>query len=473
MLLLVIILALTVSTYYFTTISVKEIENDYLLNIRAALKQAKQDLLNYAITHAVGNGSGDAGEYGYLPCPNITSDTLIPDTEGKQNLTCGSKNVNSIGYLPWKSMNSEILRDGNGNCLWYAVSGGYKNYPNSGLINEDTNGMFQTVDAAGAVITGNNPEDRIVAVVFAPGPALSGQQRTFDKDFLCGNDDGSNVSAYLEGTVMTDNSVLKAATDKIDQFVHASLISDEAAPPYNDYFITITRDEIWSAITTNTGFIQKMTNLTEALAVCLRDYAAANGLNRLPWPAEIDLDDYRVNNNYDDTDGGSGYAGRFPFKVDTSNTAIGVAGNDELFTEASCDNLPLASGGLAHLLGDATGSDEEYKNLWQNWKDHFFYAVSGAYSPDNVAATCGTCITTADTTQRAAVVIYSGSRQSGQLRNGPIDVETKNDIDSYIESGNEAVFPDNAGDGVYQTGTNLSANEIMFCINTDLTVVAC
>ena len=462
LLVLIIAIALTLSAYYFSSISVVDIKIDQLEKNRVALKQARQALINYAVMHADGAGSGDAGEYGYLPCPHtkITAFTA----EGVQDQSCGGKNKNSLGYLPWNSLDSNILRGSSGSCLWYAVSGSYKNYFNSELINEDTNGMFQLVDSSGAVVTGNAAEDRVVAVVFSPGSALASQSRMIDNATICG-DDGANPSAYLEGNGVTDNAALSASADAIDQFIHASMTSSSAAIPYNDHIITITREEIWSAIITRNDFNNKMTDLTEVLAKCLSKYAAINTKDRLPWPALMNLADYRVDSNYDDA---SVYAGRFPFIITDSNNTITVGSNDELFTQAECN----ISGGLPVDLTDTTS---EYRYLWNNWKDHFFYVLSKDFAPAATTASCGSNCITVNTVPMAGVVIYAGSRQGVQIRNSSVaagDVNTKDNISNYIDDSidNQPSFINGTGKGAYVT---TGVNDIMYCIKPDLTVASC
>ena len=52
LLVLIIVLALTFTTYYFSNISLTEINVDNVKKTRLALKQAKQALLNYAFIEA-------------------------------------------------------------------------------------------------------------------------------------------------------------------------------------------------------------------------------------------------------------------------------------------------------------------------------------------------------------------------------------------------------------------------------------
>jgi hypothetical protein len=132
---------------------------------QAALDRAKQALLTYAATVGAEN-SMDAsktkpGVPGYLPCPDQGS-VMLP--EGSQAGTCGSALVSAIGKLPWYSLGLEPLRDASGECLWYAVSGTYKNNPNgvtttatSNMMNWDTPGLFDVLAPGGSTyLTGGN-----------------------------------------------------------------------------------------------------------------------------------------------------------------------------------------------------------------------------------------------------------------------------------------------------------------------------
>jgi len=123
LLMLVIVIVLAVSGLYFSSISLNAIKNDEMQQTRKALADAKQGLIDYAVMHASVNGAGngmgggDPGEYGYLPCPYIDAG------DGNQNANCGNRHVNSIGLLPWATIETDTFRDASGNCLWYAVSG--------------------------------------------------------------------------------------------------------------------------------------------------------------------------------------------------------------------------------------------------------------------------------------------------------------------------------------------------------------
>jgi len=498
LLILVMVLVIGAITYVVSGISLDTIEQDRKLHTQQVLKQAKQALIAYAVNHADGAGSGDPGEFGILPCPDITA----ASSEGNQDPTCGSgaasgaKNV--IGFFPWKAVELPPLYDGDGTCLMYAVSSTYKNKFPATMLNEDTYGMFQVVDSTDAITQGVNAEDRPVAIVFAPGKALLGQARAFTANTDCGQNYG-NVTAYLEGNGVTDNGVLSTTDNDIDQFIHATATSINEATPYNDRFITITRDEIWSAIVARSDFQNKMEDLTEALAICLAKYANDNinvgaGSNdvpyniddsndtgrRLPWPVKLDLSgaSFADNDSYTDDDDmegvlGDGFAGRYPYRVNKSNTDLALGGTDVLFDRGVCGATgPLTNGNVV----DLSDANSEFRKLYFNWKDHFFYILSDAYKPvagGSINECNGnTCVSVDGVTladKRAGIVIYAGTRSDDVIS----DVT---DAFEYIEATNDANFPvyDNPNPVVInENGGNEyqynNGNDVMFCITNEAT----
>lgn len=482
LLIFVIIIVLGAMSYFLSGMSVEDIKQHQVESASKSLQRAKQALIAYAVTYGDIDGNADSmpdfpGEYGFLPCPDYNAGLA----EGlEDNGNCGATGLSKIGFFPWKTLDLPVLKDISGTCLLYAVSGEYKNDESgpspankTSMLNEDSNGMFQTVDEAGAVVRGTNAEDRMVAIIFAPGKVLTGQSRIFSVGSHCGLE-YTSLDEYLDIGGVTDNSDVSAIANTIDQFVHATAdsITDTNPNPYNDRFVTITRDEIWAAIVDRADLMQKMADMTEALAVCLSDYATANGNDRLPWPVATTLADYRVSVNYDDNaDAAPGYAGRYPYIVDDSNIDIpGPNSSSELFIEAGCNAIAVTSGATVDL--QTPGS--EYRVLWENWKDHFFYAVSQDYAPDITPAVCGANCITVQGINRAAMVVFSGSRLASEIRNEPLagDADTKFNAANYIESINAAVFPDSSGNGIY---TTVTANDIMYCLTTasPLTVVPC
>lgn len=453
------------STYYFNSISVVDIRIDNREQTREVLKQAKQALINYAITNVDGL-AGNPGEYGFLPCPDANGAIGV---EGDQDPNCGARSVNSLGYFPWRSLGAPVLKDGSGSCLWYAVSGSYKNAPASMLINEDTDGLLQVVDAAGVV-----SQDDVVAIVFAPGAALDGQARAFDDTTHCGEDYG-NASAYLEGDGVTDNATLIGIANSLDQSIHETLTSASEATPYNDNLVTITREDIWPAIMTRADIQTGFEESTEALAQCLAEYVnhGSNSDKRIPWPAPVNINgnDFQIMSNYsDELNAAQGYAGRFPFHIDDSNVSIVTTISDDLIDDAICDDLTLPIAGLVNI--DLTDANGVHRRIIENWKDHFFLATSLDYSVSGTGVpSCGDCISIGGT-DYAAIIFFGNSPILAQQRTDA----TKLLVSSYLENNNAADFTDLTGDAVYETAAAMpDSNDIMYCLTNAATptVVAC
>lgn len=396
LLLILIGIVMLFGAYAISGLSINQVKNEQRKQIQVLFRDAKAALLAHAITH-MDQGGGE-GEMGYLPCPDKSG-----APEGGSSGNCDTAKKNTFGYYPWASLETDLLTDNSGSCLRYVVSGSYKNSPHSGMINEDTSGQLQVVDSTGAVVAGSTPEDRVVAIIAAPGEPLATQNRSsIDPTSLCGKDYG-NMGAYLEGNGVTDNGTLTGGDDYLDQFIHATDSSATEAVPYNDKFVTITSDEIWETITSRPDFLPKMQTLTKSLAECVARYALTNAGNKLPWAAPMNLADYRVNANYNDDDGTGGYyAGRLPFWVDNSSATINIGGDDELLIQGGCN---IADGFSVDFTTTPAPSTDGYGELYENWKDHIFYVLSKNFEPADMGA-----LTTAVDAAKAAAVAAVAAR---------------------------------------------------------------
>jgi|SRR5450759_4654890 len=390
----------------------------------AALAQAKAALIGYAITY----GDTHSGKVpGYLPCPDTDGNNgLQSEGVGEYSTsTCNSnpssnQDVSVIGRLPWVTLDVSTLRDGDGECLWYAVSGTYKNNPPTGLMNWDTNGQFQAYASDGTLLT-TDPGNHVVAVIFAPSAPLSGQNRSPDGTApICGGN--YTASNYLDtGTVNSVNfNNTDIATGKFIQGISGGTI--------NDQMVFITRQDIWNAIQKRNDFqsisptINPLRKLTYQVALCLANYGNNNYYNNnysLPWAAQLSLSDYSVDTNYNDT--ANLLAGRVPYLVGTSRSTTGnTLGN--LMTTASC--------------GGAWASVDPW---WNNWKDHLFYAISSAYRPTNYTNQyCGTCVKVNSSGPYAAVVMFAGPRLIPPLSTLNQTRVDKSVVTDYLESPNSS-----------------------------------
>src|SRR3954468_21091535 len=171
----------------------KSVQNDFDAKTFRVLAAAKEALIAYAVA---------SGTPGRLPCPDT-------DNDGVENAPCGSLGTNQLGRLPWKTLGIPDLRDGAGECLWYAVSGDFKISPLASPVNSDTTGGFAIKDDQGNYLAGSSAKTRAIAVVLAPNSALPGNDRASTGTSQCG---GTNTSTnYLD--LDADSGVNNANVD--------------------------------------------------------------------------------------------------------------------------------------------------------------------------------------------------------------------------------------------------------------------
>lgn len=458
-----------------------------------ALAQAKQALIDYAVTFYDLDPVNNAGRFGVLPCPDMSS-TPPPGTppEGAQHGNCQIRHAAAVGRFPWKAFGIAPPRDGYGECLWYIVSGNYKENPPSDMLNEDSNGALEIYSSNGTYLLGPPsipPSTRAVAAVIAPGDVINAQDRsppalypTLTGTEICGG--RINAADYLDPEDPTpsgiENYAVTTGADEIQMLIHA----DSKNAPFNDKFAFISQDEIFDAVRARNDFGLKLydpasiSNLTRMVALCIAAYGERGdellGEKWLPWAAPSDLGDYRDSTEYDDYDVSLGLpdstkrVGRVPNKVDDSEndivTALPAITNDNLLTEW-CET-------------QVAGWTDELEMLWKNWKDHLFYAVADRYkpSPNPVTSCSGDCLTVtgAPGIEYAAVVIFSRERQlAGQSRNAPpFGADEKALIGNYLEGNNVTSITPPAGT-VFDNASVAGVNDVLYCIREDMTVTDC
>jgi type II secretory pathway pseudopilin PulG len=133
LMIMLVIMIVGIAAILVNSLSSATLKNARQKNTAAALAQAKDALIGFAITYR-DTHTLSPQVFGYLPCPDNAGGL----TEGSAELSCGLQDVSVIGRLPWATLDLSILRDGDGECLWYAVSGTYKDNPETGLMNWDT-----------------------------------------------------------------------------------------------------------------------------------------------------------------------------------------------------------------------------------------------------------------------------------------------------------------------------------------------
>lgn len=536
-----------------------------------ALALAKEALVSYAVTFHDNNA---AGLMGFLPCPEFTSSP----TEGESiGTNCGNQYDSYLGRFPWKSLGVKPIKDGSGNCLWYAVSGDYKNnigydrnnlnqasgMSRSEMLNQDSNGAFRIFDENLNVIDGQTPGSRVLAVIIAPGNPVTGQSRAFTAGTQCGGDFDS--SHFLELFNTKDNrSISTGVGHLIDEFIASSNGFDST---FNDRIITISQDDIWDGIRKGSSFNVLMKDTTQALAACIAQFGLNNppvaggcdlaiclqqcaddqtlcydmcdacfnqcdldydaciaagtkpktcnkarsncnkacpklnkcrkacdtvfnacettcntscvpgggGGNdfRLPWPAAMDLsgigEGYRDSQVYIEDNLSGNHLGRFPVDVNITDGVTGNSGGQYLIENVYCNPVNTDIGPV-NLNTNAAGNSTQ-RRIWENWKDHFFYAVAGDYDSSNASTpalgACTNCLQSNSAGSYAGIVIFSGQRVAGQVRDMQPDANTKDVIGNYLEGNNNDINLDPTGNGNYQV---LKDNDIAYCINEILDI---
>lgn len=426
------------------------------------LAEAKEALLGHLVTW----DATHPGEFGFLPCPDLSAAGTTNEGEAHE-LACSAQYRSVIGRFPWRTLGMDPGRTRGGECLWYAVSGSWKagGPASPALLNEDSSGQFRVFAADGtSIFAGATAADRPVAVIIAPGPPLPGQIRT---TLAAGVDQcgGSFVAArYLDNDASSgiDNSTLTAAADAIDDFIAA----DPGTTAINDQMLFITRGEIETRLLRRADLQAKLRDLTLATARCIVDYAQRNpgapNDRRLPWPAPVDLPEYRTAAQYNDTPVGE-LSGRVANVVNDSNA---LTGNTSTGVLTACNS------------GTVPEWTPEMATLWQHWKDHLFYALAWDFRPDAPPTTvCTTCLRVNGSGAWAAVVHFSGTRLPAlvQVRDEPpMNTDTRGSIANYLEGRNASNHPNATGDGNYQSGAaSATFNDILYCIDANLSVTSC
>ena len=462
LLLLLLVIVVAASSVLVSTISDARLRLNRAGSSQAALAEAKRALLAYAATQPDLLPGAPAG----LPCPDIDASGGLPDGEA-HTTGCGATGVSVLGRVPWRTLGVAPPRDSSGSCLWYAVSGSYKSAGGSTmpLINPDSNGQLQLVSmATGNVVGSGLPEDRPVAVLIAPHAPLAGQQRNGGGPTL--TECGGHFSAadYLDDApgIGISNAALSGVPHTIDALASSAGVDGR----HNDALLAITREELANVVLHRHDFVASMSLLTRGIASCLAAYGQQNpgGATdrRLPWPAPVQLGDYLADADYDDASS-TPLSGRVPDVVDDSSAETG-------------NSVSRVLGNCSPLL--APDWDPGYLSLWQNWKDHFFYAVAESYRPDaSLPTDCSTCLSVNGGGSFAAIVIFAGARLAtlGQRRNSPpLDGDTRNDITNYLEGRNASNHPYTSGVADYELRAAANDfNDIAFCIDGAMNVSAC
>lgn len=220
----------------------------------AALAQAKEALIGYAVSRGDTVGNARPGE---LPCPDTIGD-------GSDSGNCAP---GLIGRLPWKTLKMPEPKDASGETLWYAVAGPFRRYNASTTpITSDTMGNMTVYSGSTAATL----TTQAIAVIFAPGAALGSQQRG-TASAACsttGTNIANNLCAanYIESTGGANNAV-----------TNGPFISASASPTFNDRVLVITAADLMPVVEQRVA--------REMMSI-LQNYKAVTGF--YPWANRSD-----------------------------------------------------------------------------------------------------------------------------------------------------------------------------------------
>lgn len=364
----------------------------------AALAQAKAALIGYASSHTT---------RGRLPCPEDVALVGTPN-EGNELSSCNSDGLR-IGRLPWRMLGLGDLRDGYGERLWYVVSANFTN--DAARINSDISSA--TISINGTINS--------AAMIFSPGPILSGQTR--DSGIATCGTTGSTLrhdycaDNYLDVDVFSSISNRDGDTT----FVQAqdSGLTSQSNDAFNDKLLSITPTEYFKVVENR---------VLRQVKACLVQYAndAGNTKHLYPWADKTDPTDLVNSGNYIDDDGVR--TGRLARLLLAPNNPAAWNGNScPLYCSPTC--IPSS------------------KNWFNDWKELVFYALSEKYSPAGVgdSAIGGSLLTVGGNANVRAAVFLAHPPLVGQSRSTALDKITR----SYYLEGENANGDFIVGDDIY------------------------
>ena len=232
LLILVFFLALVATAYGVQSLNAANIKNERDRKTALALAQAKDALIGWSARQASTPGS--------LPCT---------DSSNAGSLVNSGQNCQAyIGHLPWKTLEISDLRDGDGECLWYALSPAYRSAipaVSRNATNKINNAVLGTITIKSA--NGVNlpvPINPVIAVIIAPGAPISGQSHNNVGVTQCG---GNTVASnYLDSA----NGVNNATGNNNPLLLpnNYTFTAGDSSGTFNDKVVYITAEELYRAV---------------------------------------------------------------------------------------------------------------------------------------------------------------------------------------------------------------------------------
>lgn len=251
LMLMLTLLVIGAAALLVSSLSRSAAQIDRGLKTADALAKAKEALIGDAVSQT------PIASAGYLRLPDMGFKIGLAPAEGSSapNFGGNGKDYSVIGKLPWRTLGLEPLRDGQGECLWYAVSGRFKNTPATDALNWDTLGQINLADGNGTIIASN-----LAALVVASGQVLDGQNRTLSDPAYAqcgGNYDARNYldpHASSDAVFGTVNYFVGSMNNRVALDTANKLLAVSKNEHYNDRFLSITADEIFRVLMRRSDF---------------------------------------------------------------------------------------------------------------------------------------------------------------------------------------------------------------------------
>lgn len=368
--------------YFVRGLSPESIDTRRTQQNQEALAQAREALIGYAMQYREQQlAQGQPGRvYGYLPLPDLGTTRnnnagCVAEGCDAANFAGNALNSTVIGRLPWRTLGLEPLRDGHGECLWYAVSGSHQRELRVSPMNWDTLSHLDVVVANGSAALVSalaGAHERPVAVIFSAGPPLPGQDRApvgGDDVARCGgNYDVANyldpataaalggVTNYLAGTnkasAVTDPTTPKALSLQGKAFASGGNFLPNACQGgdcdlvANDAGLAITGDTLFAAIRKSAYFRTDINAMLDRMTFCLRDQIVAGGftpaaIGGFTPPADKSAGRIPSHACYDDSQNPLGYYSHYSEMLFLAKPN---AGNFTVNGDANCAGVLLFPG---------------------------------------------------------------------------------------------------------------------------------
>jgi hypothetical protein len=412
LLIFLVLLVMGGLTYVVSSFSPGSIEARRAQTTHIALVQAREALIGYALKYrdaqaakdADSSGEDDRVMYGYLPLPDLGSSrnqNLDPGCRDASNNPLEGCDANTftglafdangigptvVGRFPWRTLGTGPLRDGHGECLWLIVSSLHNRIQRSSPppipppMNWDTPGQLDVVVANGtnALVSAlASAHERPVAVLFAPGPPLPGQNRnpsaSDDVGQCGGNYSAANyldpatastlggVTNYLAGTNLAsattgdsdpandpDTPKSIVSRGKIfatgTSFLPGGCQGNNCNLVANDIGLPITGDLLFGTIRKNVHFRTDINSMLDRMTSCLRDQIAAGSsftpapITGYAPPADKSAGRIQTSSCYDDSRNPLGYFSHYREMIFVAKP---TAGNFTVASGSNCAGVLL------------------------------------------------------------------------------------------------------------------------------------